>query len=153
MLCLIAGGIIWVGGCRGGISRKPRWATCRSGAGGENNTDCLGAAAAFRLPIAFLPHSLWWLVLGVVILDFAVQAVHVTNQSIIFALRPDAQSRLVAGYMLFYSIGSAIGAIATTWVFAHAGWSGVCMLGATISAVAILFLHLTYRKDSTCVIN
>lgn len=101
------------------------------------------------LPIAFLPHSLWWLVVGVVILDFAVQAVHVTNQSIIFALRPDAQSRLVAGYMLFYSIGSAIGAISATLIYAYAGWLGVCALGAMISAVAMLFLHLTYRNHST----
>ncbi|MFV8798706.1 hypothetical protein ACNSO8_08755 [Yersinia sp. LJYL362] len=55
--------------------------------------------------------------------------------------------------VLFYSIGSAIGAICTTWVFAHAGWSGVCILGAMTSAVAILFLHLAYRKHSTGVIN
>ena len=39
-----------------------------------------------------------------VLLDLAVQAVHVTNQSLIFAAYPDAQSRLVGGYMvlLFY---------------------------------------------------
>lgn len=101
------------------------------------------------LPIAFLPYSLWWLVIGVVILDFAVQAVHVTNQSIILALRPDAQSRLIAGYMLFYSIGSAIGAISATIVYANAGWSGVCILGGMISATAMLFAHLAYRKYST----
>ncbi|WP_145583708.1 MFS transporter [Yersinia thracica] len=116
---------------------------------GRKTTQIALALLFSWLPIAFLPHSLWWLVIGVVILDFSVQAVHVTNQSIILALRPDAQSRLVAGYMLFYSIGSAIGAISTTWVYSHAGWSGVCLLGAIISAVAILFLHLTYRKDST----
>ncbi|CNI43156.1 MFS transporter [Yersinia pekkanenii] len=51
-----------------------------------------------------------------------------------------------AGYMLFHSIGSAI---STTTVDANAGWSGVCVLGAMISAVAMLFLHLTYRKYST----
>jgi hypothetical protein len=55
--------------------------------------------------------------MGVIILDLAVQAVHVTNQSMIFAIRPEAHSRLVAGYMLFYSIGSAIGAIASTAMY------------------------------------
>ncbi|MFW5398282.1 MFS transporter [Yersinia sp. 1252 StPb PI] len=93
--------------------------------------------------------SVWWLVIGVVILDFAVQTVHVTNQTIILALHPDAQSRLVAGYMLFYSIGSALGAISATIVYANAGWSGVCILGGMISATAMLFAHLAYRKYST----
>ena len=63
--------------------------------------------------IALLPVSIPALVIGVVLLDLAVQAVHVTNQSIIFALHPEARSRLVGGYMVFYSIGSAIGAIAS----------------------------------------
>ncbi|CRY04863.1 MFS transporter [Yersinia enterocolitica] len=146
-------GLFGLAGVAGALAASHAGQRADRGLGAKTTQIALALLLLSWLPIAFLPHSLWWLVLGVVILDFAVQAVHVTNQSIIFALRPDAQSRLVAGYMLFYSIGSAIGAIATTWVFAHAGWSGVCMLGATISAVAILFLHLTYRKDSTCVIN
>ncbi|EKN5156822.1 MFS transporter [Yersinia enterocolitica] len=146
-------GLFGLAGVAGALAASHAGQRADRGLGAKTTQIALALLLFSWLPIAFLPHSLWWLVIGVVILDFAVQAVHVTNQSIIFALRPDAQSRLVAGYMLFYSIGSAIGAIATTWVFAHAGWSGVCMLGAIISAVAILFLHLTYRKDSTCVIN
>ena len=72
-------------------------------------------------------------------LDLALQAVHVTNQSLIIAARPEAASRLVGGYMVFYSVGSAAGAIASTIVYAMAGWIGVCALGATISAGALLF--------------
>lgn len=93
--------------------------------------------------IAFLDSSILALVIGVVILDLAVQAVHVTNQSMIFAIRPEAHSRLVAGYMLFYSIGSAIGAIASTTIYHSAGWNGVCVLGATISLVGVIFWATT----------
>lgn len=89
-------------------------------------------------PIALLPHSIPALLIGVVLLDLAVQAVHVTNQSVIFARHPEAQSRLVGGYMLFYSIGSALGAIAATLVYDRAGWLGVAELGATFSAAALL---------------
>ncbi|WP_414637281.1 MFS transporter [Azospirillum sp.] len=88
--------------------------------------------------IAFLPSSIPLLLIGVVLLDLAVQAVHVTNQSIIVARHPTARSRLVGGYMVFYSIGSAMGASAATLVYAHAGWHGVSMLGAAFSAVAML---------------
>ncbi|QCO06065.1 MFS transporter [Azospirillum argentinense] len=88
--------------------------------------------------IAFLPSSIPLLLIGVVLLDLAVQAVHVTNQSIIVARHPTARSRLIGGYMVFYSVGSAMGASAATMAYAHAGWHGVSMLGAAFSAAAML---------------
>lgn len=90
------------------------------------------------LAIGFLPRSLVVFALGVVVLDFAVQAVHVTNQSLIFARRPEARSRLVGGYMVFYSAGSALGAITSTAGYAHFGWVGVCGAGAAFSLAALL---------------
>ncbi len=96
--------------------------------------------------IVFLPSSIAALLIGIVLLDLAVQAIHVTNQSIIFDRHPNARNRLVGGYMIFYSIGSAIGAIASTMAYAQAGWSGVSMLGAGFSIAALLVwgttLHL-----------
>lgn len=92
---------------------------------------------------ALLPHSLWGLIVGVLVIDFGLQAVHVANQSLIYRVRPEAQSRLTAAYMVFYSIGCAIGSIASTLVYDRAGWSGVCAFGAAISALALLFWRLT----------
>lgn len=89
------------------------------------------------LAIGFLPRSLVVFTLGVVALDFAVQAVHVTNQSLIFAGRPEAKSRLVGGYMVFYSAGSALGAITSTASYARFGWTGVCIAGAAFSVAAL----------------
>jgi predicted MFS family arabinose efflux permease len=89
--------------------------------------------------LALLQHSLLALVAGLLLLDFAVQAVHVTSQSVLYAADPDARSRLAGGYMVFYSLGSAVGAIASTTVHAWAGWPGVCALGAAISVAAIAF--------------
>ena len=61
----------------------------------------------------------------------AGQAIHVTNQSLIFATQPAAHSRLVSGYMLFYAVGSGLGAISSTSAYAAFGWNGVCVLGAS----------------------
>ncbi|TQF09296.1 MFS transporter, partial [Myxococcus llanfairpwllgwyngyllgogerychwyrndrobwllllantysiliogogogochensis] len=94
-------------------------------------------------PVSLAPKSLWALGVGIVALDLAIQALHVTNQSELYAVRPEARSRLVAGYMVFYSIGSGAGSITSTLVFAQAGWSGVCVQGAAIAAVALLFWGLT----------
>lgn len=98
------------------------------------------------LPIALLPYSILWLVLGVIVLDFGLQAVHVTNQGLIYRVRPEAQSRLTAAYMVFYSIGSALGSSSSTAIYAYAGWTGVCLLGTGIAAVALLFWAFTLQR-------
>jgi predicted MFS family arabinose efflux permease len=97
--------------------------------------------------ISFLDISMVALVLGIVVLDFAVQAVHVTNQSLIFPLRPGSQSRIVSCYMIFYSIGSGVGAVSATAVYAWKGWVGVCLLGASISLLALVFWLATLEKS------
>lgn len=89
-------------------------------------------------PIACIDSSLLWLVVGILMLDFAVQTVHVINQSTLIAARPEAASRLVGAYMCFYSTGSATGAIVATQLYAHFGWGSVCIAGAGVSACAFL---------------
>ncbi|PRS69344.1 MFS transporter [Bacillus sp. NMTD17] len=95
--------------------------------------------------IGLVKHSLIALVIGIIILDLSVQAVHVTNQSMIFTVRPEARSRLTAAYMIFYSIGSATGSIVSTSIYANDGWIGVCLFGASVSAIALLYWIITYR--------
>ncbi|WP_086706623.1 MFS transporter [Streptomyces antimycoticus] len=100
------------------------------------------------LPLAFTPQSLWALALGAILLDFAVQAVHVTNQSLIYAVHPDAGSRIIGGYMVFYSAGSALGAMGSSAAYAAAGWTAVSALGAAFSGAALLLWATTRRLDS-----
>lgn len=95
--------------------------------------------------IALMPFSLWWLAGGIVFLDLAVQAVHVTNQTLIVGRHPDAAGRVIAVYMVFYSLGSAAGAAASTYVYSVSGWHGVCMAGAAISIAGLLFWASTAR--------
>ncbi|MGW8378146.1 MFS transporter [Streptomyces sp. ODS28] len=101
--------------------------------------------AASWLPLAFTGRSLWALAAGALLLDFAVQAVHVTNQSLIYAARPEAGSRIIGGYMVFYSAGSALGAIGSSAAYAAAGWTAVSALGAAFSIAALLLWATTRR--------
>jgi predicted MFS family arabinose efflux permease len=105
----------------------------------------LGLLLLAWLPLGLLHRSLWLLGLGIVLLDIGAQAIQVLNQSMIFRRRPDAHSRLVGCYMLFYAVGSGAGALAASAMFAAAGWSGVCLLGAAVSALAGLFWALSLR--------
>ena len=105
----------------------------------------LGLLIVAWVALWLTPWSLLWLVLGIVILDLGAQAVHVTNQSMIFSARSDSHSRAVGCYMLFYAIGSGLGALASTAVHAAYGWTGVCVLGAGVSVVALGFWAVTLR--------
>lgn len=96
-------------------------------------------------PLSLMAYSLWALLIGIVLLDLGGQALHVTNQSMIFRTRPEAHSRLVGLYMLFYAVGSGLGAISTTVTYAYAGWLGVCTLGAGVSLLALLFWWMTQK--------
>ena len=97
-------------------------------------------------PLSLMDVSLWALVMGIVLLDLGGQALHVTNQSLIFRTRPDAHSRLVGLYMMFYAVGSGLGAICTTVTYARFGWQGVCTLGASVSLLALVFWWVTQRQ-------
>ncbi|WIX82226.1 MFS transporter [Amycolatopsis carbonis] len=90
------------------------------------------------LPIAWLPKSLIPLIIGIIVIDFAGQAIHVTNQHLIVGLDPNASSRLIGSNMAYYSVGFGGGAVAATTVYSALGWTAVCVLGAGFSLVALL---------------
>ncbi|MCD5996116.1 MFS transporter [Pseudomonas sp. CDFA 602] len=136
-------GLFGLAGVAGALAarRAGRWVD--QGLGQRVTCLSLVLLALSWLPVSFAETSLISLVAGVIILDFAVQAVHVTNQSLILAARPDAQSRLIGAYMCFYSAGSALGAVAGTQVYALWGWPAVSALGALISVCALTLWYLT----------
>ncbi|AWT40972.1 MULTISPECIES: MFS transporter [Streptomyces] len=113
------------------------------GLSGRTTGIALALLTASWLPLSFTRHSLWALMVGVILLDLAVQAVHVTNQTVIYALHTDAGSRLIGGYMVFYSLGSAVGAIAATSAYTLAGWGAVCALGCVFSCLGLVLWALT----------
>jgi predicted MFS family arabinose efflux permease len=141
-------GMFGLAGVAGALAarRAGRWAD--QGLGQRVTGISLGLLTLSWLPISFAETSLIALVGGVILLDFAVQAVHVTNQSIIFTARPDAQSRMVGAYMCFYSVGSALGAVAATQVYALWGWMAVSLLGALISVSAWVLWFVTAQRTT-----
>ncbi|SFC17615.1 MFS transporter [Pragia fontium] len=98
------------------------------------------------LPIAFGQYSIWALVIGIVLLDLTVQGVHVTNQSMIYRMMPEARSRLTAGYMTSYFIGGALGSLISAVAYQYGQWLGVCIAGAILSLIGIVIWCLTKRK-------
>lgn len=81
--------------------------------------------------------SLLWFVVGMLLADLALQGIHVTNQSIIYALAPEARARINSVYMTIYFVGAALGSTLGSIAWATTGWSGVCWLGGALSMATV----------------
>ncbi|MBN2637485.1 MAG: MFS transporter [Bacteroidales bacterium] len=79
------------------------------------------------------------LIVGIVLLDAGVQGTHITNQSEIYKLRPDARSRITTAYMATYFFGGALGSAVSAAVYQAHGWNGVSYLGMGFALLAVLF--------------
>jgi len=82
--------------------------------------------------------GIWGLVAGVILLDLGVQAGHVANQTRIYALVPEARSRLNTVYMVTYFLGGALGSALGAYGWSRWGWNGVCLFGAAQLVVALV---------------
>ncbi|CAB3887529.1 sugar efflux transporter [Achromobacter animicus] len=89
--------------------------------------------------MAFGQVSVLALLAGILVQDLAIQGVHVTNTSSIYRLRPEARSRLTAGYVTCYFIGGASGSLVSSWLYAHFGWSAVVIAGAVLAALTLAY--------------
>lgn len=125
-------------------SRAGRWAD--KGHAQRTSAAALSLLLLAWWPLSLMDGSLWALVAGIILLDLGGQALHVTNQSLILRSSPEAHGRLIGIYMLFYAVGSGLGALSTTVVYAAHGWRGVCLLGAAVSFIALLFWRITCRR-------
>jgi len=94
----------------------------------------------------FSAHSIAGLVIGVIILDMGVQATNISNQSIIFALRPEARNRINTIYMVTYFIGGSAGTAAATLLWKNYQWNGVCFTGIAISVITLIIHFANHPK-------
>jgi len=97
------------------------------------------------LPLWYGRHGVVPLIVGILVLDVGVQGLQVTNQSIIYRLRPDARSRITSAYMVCYFAGGAIGSAVGASIYSSHGWAGVCVLGAAIGGVITMTAAVDVR--------
>lgn len=93
----------------------------------------------------FSAYSITGLIIGVIVLDMGVQATHISNQSLIFALQPEARNRINTVYMVSYFFGGGIGTYLASQAWTEYKWTGVCLLGITLSLVAVIVHLLSYN--------
>jgi len=95
----------------------------------------------------FSANSLIGLIIGVITVDLGLQALHITNQNIIFSKNPEARNRVNTIYMVGFFIGGALGTTLGALAWENYGWSGVSILGISFSLI-IAIVHLIFRNKT-----
>ncbi|MGD0998267.1 MAG: MFS transporter [Thermoleophilia bacterium] len=90
--------------------------------------------------------SLGALLVGIIVLDVGAQALHITNQSEVYRLQPDARSRINAFYMVSCFIGAAAGSATAAFAYGTDGWNGVCILGAGFGMASIVWWAIEFVR-------
>jgi predicted MFS family arabinose efflux permease len=115
---------------------------------GPHRVILLGAALTLAAWAVFgLCNSIAGLVAGVILLDFGVQSALVSNQHIVYALRPEARARLNTIFMGAMFLGGAAGSAGATYAWSLGGWTGVTLLGAAATMAAVLIQLVGSRRN------
>ncbi|HHU2871161.1 TPA: MFS transporter, partial [Escherichia coli] len=131
-------GLFGLAGAAGALGARPAGGFADKGKSHHTTTFGLLLLLLSWLAIWFGHTSVLALIIGILVLDLTVQGVHITNQTVIYRIHPDARNRLTAGYMTSYFIGGAAGSLISASAWQHGSWAGVCLAGATIALVNLL---------------
>lgn len=85
-------------------------------------------------------------VLGIIVIDIGQQAIHVTNQTRIYAILPEARNRLNTVFMSVSFVGAACGSALGLWLWEHGQWSLFCLGTAIVIVLNILIYNFYSRK-------
>ncbi len=95
----------------------------------------------------FTGANVYLFVLGIILIDIGQQAIHVTNQTRIYTIAPEARNRLNTIFMSVSFIGASIGSALGLWLWDQGGWALFNFGSAAIVVVNILIYQFYKSKD------
>ncbi|ABP61825.1 MULTISPECIES: MFS transporter [Enterobacteriaceae] len=138
-------GLFGLAGAAGALGARPAGGLADKGKSHLTTTAGLILLLLSWAAIWYGHFSVMALIVGILVLDLTVQGVHITNQTVIYRLQPEARNRLTAGYMTSYFIGGAAGSLISASAWQHAGWTGVCLAGTLVAVINLLIWWRGYH--------
>jgi len=140
-------GLFGLAGAAGALGARPAGGLADKGKSHMTTTAGLVLLLLSWAAIWYGHVSVLALIVGILVLDLTVQGVHITNQTVIYRVKPEARNRLTAGYMTSYFIGGAAGSLVSASAWQHAGWTGVCAIGAIMAILNLLVWWRGYHRQ------
>lgn len=91
----------------------------------------------------FTGSSIFLLIVGIILVDIGHQALQISNQTLIYALKPEARNRFNTVFMTTTFIGGAIGSALGIFLYHLGGWDTFCI---GISILIILNALLNWKR-------
>lgn len=93
----------------------------------------------------FTGSGIFLLLIGIILLDVGHQALQVTNQTIIYAILPEARNRFNTVFMTTTFIGGASGSALGFLLWNMGQWPAVCA-GASLVVILNIVLYFRYKR-------
>ncbi|MDM1408005.1 MFS transporter [Myroides sp. DF42-4-2] len=120
------------------------------GAGGAQKLILYGIGMTFLSFVVFAlsDTSIVGIIIGIILIDLGLQTIHVSNQTRIYSLLPEARNRLNTVYMSFSFLGTAFGSAFGLYLWNYFGWVGVCIGGMVLAFLSWLIYLKAKRNKS-----
>ena len=95
----------------------------------------------------FSGESIIGIIIGIVLMDIGIQGVHISNQTRVYSLLPEARNRLNTVFMSFSFFGTAAGSAYGLFLWKIGGWHGVTIGCAVLALLSLGVYGLTYKGN------
>ena len=130
-------GALGLVGAAGAASAAVAGRVSDAGHGRPAAAACIAMVIGSFVLMGSFPFHLAAIVGGVVLLDVGQSGLLILNQGTIYALRPEARSRVTTAFMTGFFCGGVAGSAAAGYAFTRFGWTGVCVIGSAFGLASL----------------
>ena len=94
----------------------------------------------------FSAESVIGIVIGIVLIDIGIQAIHISNQTRVYSILPEARNRLNTVFMSFSFFGTALGSAFGLLLWKIGAWHAVSLGGILLATLAFVVYGFTYKS-------
>ncbi|HEX9981154.1 MAG TPA: MFS transporter [Flavobacterium sp.] len=87
------------------------------------------------------------IIAGIVLIDIGLQCVHISNQTRVYSILPEARNRMNTVYMSFSFLGTAAGSALGLWLWNFGKWHAVSVGCAILALLALAVYGVTGKQE------
>ena len=94
----------------------------------------------------FSTSSVIGIVIGIILIDIGIQTIHISNQTRVYSILPEARNRMNTVFMSFSFLGTAAGSAFGLLMWKWGEWHAVAFGCIGLSVLAFLVYGFTYKR-------